>query len=156
MRDIAIPGAPTLTLEHLVVDFNGTLAVDGALLPGVADALRNLAGQISVHVLTADTFGTAHEALADLPVRLVVLPPAQQDEAKRQHVQQLGADRCVAIGNGRNDSLMLATAALGIVVVQREGAAVQALLAADIVAPDILDALELLLHPARLVATLRR
>jgi soluble P-type ATPase len=155
LLDIAIPGAAALTLEHLLLDFNGTLAVDGRLMPGVADALRNLASRLDIHVVTADTFGTAREALDGLPVHLVVLPPGQQDEAKRRHVEQLGADRCVAIGNGRNDGLLLQAAALGIAVVEREGAAVPTLLAADVVAPDIVCALGLLLHPSRLIATLR-
>ena len=50
---------------------------------------------------------------------------------------------------------MLLAAALGIVVVQREGASVQALMAADVVVPDIRTALDLLAYPQRLVATLR-
>ena len=139
-----------------MADFNGTLAVDGVLLPGVDGALRRLAAVLGIDVITADTFGTAREALAGLPVRLVVLQSGRQDEAKRQHVERLGADRCVAVGNGRNDCRMLAAAALGIGVCQREGAAAQALRTADVVAPDIVTALELLLHPTRLVATLRR
>jgi soluble P-type ATPase len=44
---------------------------------------------------------------------------------------------------------------LGIAVIQTEGAAVEALLAADIVLPSILPALDLLTHPLRLIATLR-
>jgi soluble P-type ATPase len=156
LLDIAIPGAATLNLEHLALDFNGTLAVDGALVSGVAEALRHLASRLDIHVLTADTFGTARAALAGLPTRLVVLPPGQHDEAKRRHVEQLGADRCVAIGNGHNDRLLLEAAALGIVVVQLEGAALPTLLAADVVVPDIVGALALLLHPSRLIATLRR
>ena len=40
-------------------------------------------------------------------------------------------------------------------MLQSEGAAVEALLAADLVAPDILAALDLLLIPAALTATLR-
>jgi soluble P-type ATPase len=50
---------------------------------------------------------------------------------------------------------MLAEAGLGIGVVQAEGAAVQAALAAAVLLPDILAALDLLIHPLRLVATLR-
>ena len=61
----------------------------------------------------------------------------------------------VAIGNGRNDRMMLAAAAIGIALVQAEGAAGQAVLCADVVATGILDALGLLEHPQRLVATLR-
>ena len=45
--------------------------------------------------------------------------------------------------------------ALGVVVVQAEGSAVDAVLAADIVVTDILNALDLLRHPLRLTATLR-
>jgi soluble P-type ATPase len=61
----------------------------------------------------------------------------------------------VCVGNGRNDRLMLQEAGLGIAVVQGEGAAVQTALTADVLAPDILTALDLLIHPLRLVATLR-
>ena len=61
----------------------------------------------------------------------------------------------VAAGNGRNDRLMLKDSALGIVVIQTEGTAVEALSAADLVVPGILEALDLLLHRRRLKATLR-
>ncbi len=60
------------------------------------------------------------------------------------------------MGNGRNDGELVVAAALGIVVVQGEGAAKDTLLAADVVAPDIGAALGLLLHPGRLAATLCR
>lgn len=155
MLEIAIPGGETLRLEHLVADFNGTLAVDGRLLPGVADGLRNLASRLAVHVVTADTFGAAAQALDGLPLQLTVLGEGPHAAAKRRHAERLGAGRCAAIGNGRNDELLLAAAALGIAVVQGEGAACRTLQAADVVAPDIATALGLLLHPTRLVATLR-
>jgi len=67
----------------------------------------------------------------------------------------LGADAVAAVGNGRNDRRMLQAAGLGIAVVQREGCAVETLMGADVAAPDILSALELLLEPLRLTATLR-
>jgi soluble P-type ATPase len=50
---------------------------------------------------------------------------------------------------------MLRAAALGIVTVQREGAAAEAVRAADILVHDVRDALDLLLEPRRLGATLR-
>lgn len=155
MLEIVIPGAETLRLDHLVADFNGTLACDGALLPGVGEALRRLAQQFALHVVTADTFGTAREALAGIPCKLAILPPGRQDSAKLRYVENLGAARCACIGNGRNDRLMLAAAGLGIAVVQGEGAAVETLLAAQVAAPDVQAALGLLLYPARLIATLR-
>lgn len=156
MLEIPIPDAETLVLEHLVADFNGTLALDGRLLPGVADALRNLASRLAIHVVTADTFGGATQALEGLPVRLTRLPAGPHGAAKRRYAEDLGAGRCVAIGNGRNDEQLLAAVALGIAVVQGEGAARETALAAHVLVPDIGTALGLLIHPNRLVATLRR
>ena len=156
MLRIEIPGYGDSGLEFLVMDFNGTLACDGALIEGVRAALETLSKQLQLHVVTADTFGRAREALCDVPCRLVVLPAGNQAEAKRDYVEALGASASAAIGNGRNDSLMLKAAALGIALMQQEGAAKEAILAADVVSPDILSGLGLLAHPLRLKATLRR
>jgi soluble P-type ATPase len=155
MIRVEIPGYRSLSLAHLVMDYNGTLAVDGCLEGGVADALQRLAPQIDIHVVTADTFGLAADQLRDTPARLVVLPPGGQDVAKRDYIDRLGCSATVAVGNGRNDRLMLAAAEVGIAVLLREGAAVETLAAADIVCAGIVPALELLLHPLRLTATLR-
>jgi P-type E1-E2 ATPase len=153
---IDIPGRGLLQIEHLVLDFNGTLALDGALLDGVAEALRTLSERVDIHVVTADTNGRASEALRGLPCALQVLVPGAEAEAKLRHVQQLGPQRTACIGNGRNDALMLREAALGIAVIGEEGLATEALLAAGIVARSIGSALGLLLEPVRLKATLRR
>jgi P-type E1-E2 ATPase len=152
---IDIPGFGDVRLEHLVLDFNGTLAVDGTLLPGVAPLLRELSGGVRIHVVTGDTFGSAAREIDGLPVDLVVLDARDQADAKLQFVDRLGRPQVAAIGNGRNDRKMLAAAAIGIAVVQREGAAAESASAADIVAPGIVDALELFTHPLRLKATLR-
>lgn len=155
MLEIVIPGSETLRLDYLVADLNGTITYDGELLPGAKVGLCRLAEDLAIHIVTADTFGRAKEALAGIPCELVILPEDGQDSAKLRYVEDLGAARCVCVGNGRNDRLMLARAALGIAVIQREGAAVETLLAARVAAPDIGTALGLLLNPTRLVATLR-
>jgi P-type E1-E2 ATPase len=151
----AIPGLGTLRLEHLVLDFNGTLAADGRVLPGVAPRLALLSRRLELHVLTADTFGTARAALGRVRCSLVVMPARRQDRAKAAYVRRLGAARTACVGNGRNDRLMLKAAALGIVVLGAEGAAAAALAAGDLVVPAIRDALDALLKPLRLVASLR-
>lgn len=156
MASLQIPGFGTLTLENLVLDYNGTLAVDGELLPGVRDALNRLSSEMAIYVVTADTFGKAADGLAGANCRLTVLAPGSQDIAKANFIKQLGADRTVSIGNGRNDALMLADSALGIAVILGEGASMASLNAADIVCTDILSALELLMYPLRLTATLRK
>ena len=150
-----IPRFGALRLEHLVLDYNGTLAADGRLLPGVRTRLRRLARSLNVHVLTADTFGKARSQLRHLPVELVILGAGRHDRAKLSYLRRLGAGRTVAIGNGRNDRLMLRAAALSIAVVEGEGAAASSVLAATIVTRSARDALALLLKPRRLVATLR-
>ena len=155
MIEIAIPGYRDLQLEHAVFDYNGTLAVDGILVEGLAKSLRQLAQRLSVHVLTADTFGKVEGQLAHLPCQISILPEAAQDRAKRDFVRQLGAARTVAVGNGRNDALMLQEASLGVAVMLAEGVAGRTLAAADVVCRDIADVLALLDNPLRLVATLR-
>ena len=155
MISVDIPGFGDLELAHLVLDYNGTLALDGRLLPGVADALLELAPSLRIHVVTADTFGLAKAELAGLPVELLIVSVEGQVEAKLRYVSGLGANTVVAIGNGRNDREMLRAASLGIALVQREGGAADALASADLISTSILDALDLLRNPKRVVATLR-
>ena len=155
MLALEIPGFSNLVLSHLVLDFNGTLAADGRLIEGIPPRLQALSNLLSLHVVTGDTHGTAREQLRGLPVALTVLPADRQAEAKRALVRGLGASQVVCIGNGRNDRLMLAEAALGIAVTGPEGTAGEALAAADLFVPGISDALDLLQAPTRLVATLR-
>jgi soluble P-type ATPase len=154
MIEINIPGFCHLQLAHLVLDYNGTLAIDGHLIPQVGKKLTKLSHDLHIHVLTADTFGLAKTGLAGLPLDLTIAPPEDQAETKQAFVSSLGAEQVVAIGNGRNDGPMLKAAALGIALVQLEGGAVETLVSADIVSTSILDALDLLSHPQRLVATL--
>ena len=155
MVRLDIPGFGRRDIEHLVLDFNGTLAEDGGLVEGVAERLRTLSRDLAVVVITADTFGRAREALAGLPVTLHVLSGTDHSRAKLHLVEELGALSTACIGNGRNDRLMLAAAGLGIAVVQKEGAASEAITAAAVVARDIREALDLLTGPRRLTATLR-
>lgn len=155
MLRIDIPGRDPLELEHLVLDLNGTLCIDGALIEGVAARLNALSHTLKLHALTADTRGEASMLLAEHPLTVDVIPPGRQDEAKREFVQSLDASRCAAVGNGTIDRLMLADAALGVAVIQAEGACLDAMQAADVVCLGICDALDLLLKPERLVATLR-
>lgn len=156
MIEIPIPGRGDLHLHHLVLDMNGTLATDGIVIAGVADRVAMLKGQLDVVVVTADTHGGAALLERDLAVRAIRLSPGKEAEQKRDYVLRLGAERCAAVGNGANDAAMLDSAALGICVLGAEGSALTALLSADLVARTIIEALNLLLNPARIAASLRR
>ena len=150
-----IPGRGEVTIENVILDFNGTIAVDGELIDGVADAINGLSKTIDFHVLTADTFGSVEAALERVACRVVVIPEGAQDAAKRDYLMQIGQDRTLCVGNGRNDALMLKAAILGVAVIQDEGVCTEALLAADIACRSVLNVFAYFKTPGRLVATLR-
>lgn len=151
-----IPGRGDYTLEHLVMDVNGTLAVDGQLIEGVAEKLASLREQLAVHLLTADTHGRQAVIDRQLGLSAVHIQPGDESGQKADFVRRLGSERVAAIGQGANDAGMIGAARLGICVMSVEGAARESLLAADLVTPGILSALELLEKPLRIVASLRR
>lgn len=150
---LEIPGRGQLELEHLVLDVNGTLTDRGHLLEGVSERLALLRERLELHLVSADTFGTL-EAVADLLEASA--RRASSGEEKLDLLHGLGPERCVVVGNGTNDALVLRAAAIGIAVLGPEGASTAALQAADVVCRSILDALDLLLDERVLRATLRR
>jgi soluble P-type ATPase len=139
-------------LDHLMLDVNGTLTNRGALLPGVETSINDLRPMLSVHLMSADTFGTL-ESTAQL-LRASAVRAASGDD-KLTYLNDLGRDRCAVIGNGANDVQVLAACALGFAVIGPEEANSAALAAADVVCTSVLDAFGLLLEPRALAATLR-
>ena len=150
-----IPNMDAVIIENLILDFNGTIAIDGILIAGVAQRLRELSSHLTIHVLTADTNETARNQLESVPCKVEIIGKYGQDEAKLAYAIELGPCNVAAIGNGRNDTLLLKNAAMGIAVIQAEGAAAETLQAAQIICVSINDALDLLLRPLRIIATLR-
>jgi len=149
---VAIPGVDVLHLSHLLIDFNGTLAHDGQLIAGVAERLTALNRLLEVEVLTGDTYGTVARAMSGLPVRHTVVLSGADKTARAKNLLNAGV---AAIGNGRNDADMLRTATLGVAVLGPECSHALTLAAAQLVAPNILAALDLFLLPQRLIAGLR-
>jgi len=152
---IKIPGNKTINAEHLVLDYNGTIAIDGILIAGVKERLYFLAKEINVHVVTADTFGKAKDNLKNINCNCSVLDSYNQQLQKLKFINKLDKQKVIAIGNGFNDMLLLKNAAIGIAVVQKEGASLKTLLQADIICKNVIDALDLLTNPLRIAATLR-
>jgi P-type E1-E2 ATPase len=155
MLEIAVTSRRVLRLECLVLDVNGTLALDGQPIPGVRERLDRLSETLTLWLVSADTQGTLAQLATELKAQVRPLHTGDEATRKAALVQELGAERVVALGNGANDAAMLHRAALGIAVLGGEGLAAACLTAADVIAPDIKAALDLLLYPRRLVATLR-
>ncbi len=152
MIRIDIPNRGIIELHHAVFDVNGTLAIDGMPIPGVVDRLKALASFLSLHALTAGTHGNTAELerVLGFPLHMIT-----RGEEKMHYVEQLGPAHVIAFGNGMNDVGMLRLAAIGVAVLSGEGVAMGALQAADVLALGPIDAIELVLNPKRLVATLR-
>jgi len=155
MLTVDIPGKGTFNFRHIVLDFNGTMACDGILVPGVEERLNRLAEQLAVHILTADTFGLCRSSCRGIKGSIDILTSETGAPEKEKFVEALGAESVIAVGNGTNDALMLRRSALGIVIMGPECASAAALRAADVVAGDINAGLDMLLNPKRLIATLR-
>lgn len=154
MLNIQIPGREMLMLNHLILDYNGTIAEDGEIIPGIASRLETLAKDLSIFVITADTHGTAARKCAGLPVQVLTFPTTQVGAIKAQEAQKLSGG-VVCIGNGFNDIQMSDVSDLSICVMGKEGCCGALLMHTDVVVTSIHDALDLLLKPSRLRATLR-
>lgn len=151
-----IPGRGTLSLQYLIMDVNGTLAIDGVLRDGVARRVATLRDRLNIHLLTANTHGEQNVIDERLGLTAVRILPGNEAEQKANYVRKLGKDNSVAIGQGANDALMLAEAAIGICVMSVEGLSTEAFLASDLLMPDVLSALDLFDKPLRLIASLRK
>ncbi|MDD9301143.1 MAG: ATPase P [Desulfobacter sp.] len=151
-----IPGARTIEISHILLDYNGTLAVDGQPIAGVRKKIQALSSAFDFHVITADTFGSVTQALDGVNCSVVTIPDWDQARAKADYLETLGPSCTIACGNGVNDELMLKNAALGVAVLHEEGLARQSLMAADILIHHILDLFGYLEHPGRLIACLRK
>ena len=156
MIQLDIPGRGTLRLGHLVLDVNGTIAKDGRLLDKVAKPLAALRDRVTIHLLTADTYGRQDNIDLMLGIKAVRIAPGDEARQKAAYVEQLGAETVIAIGQGANDAAMLRAAGVGVAVLGDEGLAGAALQSADIIMGSIYDALNLLEYPTRLIATLRQ
>ena len=151
MLSIDIPGRGPLSIRHVIFDMNGTLALDGQLLPQIWPRFAEVRDRYHCLVVTGDTFGTAGSVQAALGCEL---QRVSRGEDKEMVVRGLDGG-VAAVGNGRNDALMFRAAALAIAVLGPEGLSHHALANADIIVPDIGAALGLLLAEQRLIATLR-
>lgn len=156
MLNFVIPGMDNVCIENLLIDFNGTLGEDGILIEGLADQLSELSNSVDICVVTADTNGTVKEQLKDIPVGVITFEGKNTSEEKKKIIRSYNPIRTAAIGNGFNDYKMMREARLAIGVIGTEGISTNLFSFSDIVVSDIRDALDLLLKPHRIIATMRR
>ncbi|PHS38950.1 MAG: haloacid dehalogenase [Sulfurovum sp.] len=153
---IEIPNFKTLDIKHVVCDYNGTIAKDGSVLPGIKTLFETLSKTYTLHVITADTFGSVHQQLQNYNAQIKVLSSNDHSKEKADYISSLGSEYCAAMGNGNNDAQMLKSASIGISILSEEGCSTDALLSADMMCKNISDALSAFIYPKRLIATLRK
>ena len=157
MISIDIPGREhPLEIEALVLDYNGTIAKDGALIEGIPKRLIKLAEAVEVYVLTADTYGTVRGQCEPLGVTVRTFPHAGAGVCKEEIVLELRRNAKVcAVGNGFNDVQMMDAADFAVAVLDAEGMYAGLLPHADVLVRSAGGALDLFLKSDRLRATLR-
>ncbi len=156
---IEIPGFGFRHIRMILTDYTGTLSRGGRLDGGVRELLRQLCETVDVHVMTADTFGTAEGELKGIPVIFHRLNGSRQDVQKQEYGMKLGLQHSAVLGNGNNDRLVLKAAkeagGIAIAVDNGEGCATDALLNGNLFIAGAVNALNLLLEPRGCIATLR-
>ena len=154
MIRIDVPGRDIIEIEHVVLDYNGTIAFDGQLIEGAAWRIRELCKSAHVYVLTADTYGTVRSQCDGLCAEVKTFPRANAAECKEEIVRALGG-KVACVGNGFNDIKMFDIAELAIAVMDGEGVCAALLSHAAVLVRSAEDGLALLLKPDRRRATLR-
>ena len=149
-----IPGKKTYRITNILMDLNGTLAVDGIIPEEVYGRLKRLSEKVNIIILTAGTHGKVDE-IKTRGLKVTLIEKGKEAERKRDYLEKLGKETCAAIGNGANDYLMMKRSALSIGVIYHEGACKKTMDICDVIVNSPEDALDLFLFPKRMVATLR-
>ncbi|QSX06066.1 ATPase P [Sedimentibacter sp. zth1] len=155
MIKVQIFGRETLTIENIVFDFNGTIAVDGQIPKKIREKLIELSQMVNIYVATADTYGNAKKQCDMFGLDVMLLTKGETRIAKREFVKKLGYEHTVSLGNGYNDEEMLENTKLSIGILSEEGIYAPLLAKCDVVVNSIENAIDLFLKPNRLVAILR-
>src|SRR5262245_49841608 len=151
---VSVPGGTDLRLDNLLLDVNGTLTNRGQLIDGVQPRIDRLRSALDIHLLSADTFGTLDAVAEQLGGPMVTRISSGKEKAA--YAERLGAAGCAAVGNGANDQPMLSAVGLGIAIIGPEAVSARTPVAAAVATTTVADALELILEPATLTATLRK
>ena len=156
---IDIPGFGKVEINAILSDYTGTLSFNGKLVDGVIDRLLRLAQLVDIHVVTADSFGTAEKELRGLPLVCKRLEGEKEDVQKQHYAEELNPRHVASFGNGNNDRLHMKlvkeSGGVTVAVDNGEGCAHEAIRNANVIVHGAANALDLLLEPTRLRATLR-
>ena len=104
---IDIPGRSTIEIENVILDYNGTIAIDGVLIDGVRQKINQLSSLVNFHVITADTYGTVTSQLEGVNCKVINLSTNDKYATKLDYLLALGKKSTLCVGNGYNDRIIL-------------------------------------------------
>ncbi len=147
------PNNSELFIETIVLDLNGTLAVNGKVSEETKSRILKLKSMAYRLVLiSGDIRGNASVIAEDLEIELFLGANSQE---KAEQMQQFDKDKTAAIGNARIDIGTFDNAAISIATLQSEGIHSGIINHVDLIVPSIDDALNLFIDIKSLEATLR-
>jgi soluble P-type ATPase len=156
MISIQRPGMESLDIHFVLIDFEGTLAMDGRVHPKAKDKVNLLSKRATIYILTKSNREKVEEALRKMKVEILYVTEGDSSQQKLNALQRLGPHQTAVIGNGLDDVRIMEQAGLGMCVIGKEGASAEAMAKADLVVTHVLDALDFLLKPMRQRAILGR
>lgn len=142
MITISIPEfKEELNIEHLVLDFNSLVSIDGTLIVGVKERLQRINQQLKIHIITGNSFGAVAELLKDIPCRIILLQHIEERVEKVNYLKRLNSVSVISIGN--IDEQFLKSSAIGITIIQDEDSPIENIIGKQMVSNDILSALDI-------------
>ena len=156
MISIQRPGMESLDIHFVLIDFEGTLAMDGRVHPKAKDKVNLLSKRATITILTKSNREKVEETLKKMKVEILYVTEEDSSQQKLNVLQRLGPHQTAVIGNGLDDVRIMEQAGLGLCVIGKEGSSAEAMVKADLVVTNVLDALDFLLKPLRQRATLSR
>jgi soluble P-type ATPase len=146
-------GVGEINLDTIILDLNGTLAVDGKLVEGVIGRINKLKELgFKLYLFTGDQRGTASQQAAELGIEIMF---AKTTAEKAECSKRCNFETTVAIGNARIDIGTFENSKIKIATLQKEGIHAAIINHVDIIIPSINDALDLLINPDSFNATMR-
>lgn len=148
------PGQEALQIDHLLIDFEGTLAMDRRVHPKAKDKINLLSKRLKIYIFAKEEKERVEEVLRRVRAEIVFLNQGDSSKQKLEFLNSLGGFRTAVIGNGVDDLPMLKEAALGMVILGKEGTSGALIQVANLIFTNVIDALDFLLKPLRQRATL--
>ncbi len=150
------PGQESIEIDYILIDFEGTLALDGRVHPKAKDKINLLSKRTKIYIFAKGEKEKIEETLRRVKAELFFLKEEDSSSKKLDLLLNLGAPRAVVIGNGLDDVPLMEEAGLSMVIIGKEGTSGKLIQTADLVFTNIVDALDFLLKPLRQKATLCR